>query len=187
MERLFGNNMLSRRITTRAFHTSPVSLIHSGSATALSVFQNSCYKKVDFRIHEESYLKEALSRFSALNVGCLAVIDERQKVVGVISKRDYVNKVGALDRDHHGLKVKDICTYGHNVIVAKKTDSLETCMNKMLFKNIRHLLILDESEPEFVGMLSIKDLIQEIMKDNKEIITRLSDFHLGKGAFFGSE
>jgi len=60
-------------------------------------------------------------------------------------------------------------------------------MNKMLFKDIRHLLIVDDTNNECIGMISIKDLIKEIMKNNHESITRLSDFNLGKGAFFGSE
>jgi len=64
---------------------------------------------------------------------------------------------------------------------------LDTCMNKMLFKDIRHLLIMDEKNEEFIGMMSIRDLVKELMKKNKDAITRLSDFNLGKGAFFGSE
>jgi hypothetical protein len=36
-------------------------------------------------------------------------------------------------------------------------------------------------------MISIKDLIKEIVKDKDEIITRLSFFNMGKGAYFGSE
>lgn len=159
----------------------------TNTTTAINVFQNSCYKKVDFKIDENSDVRAALSRFSALNVGCLAVVNKENKLVGVISKRDYINKLAALDKSHTGVLVKDVCTYGPNIIVAKEDDNLDMCMNKMLFKNIRHLLIVDEKNPEFIGMLSIKDVIQEIMKDNKKIITRLNDFNIGKGAFFGSE
>jgi CBS domain containing-hemolysin-like protein len=85
------------------------------------------------------------------------------------------------------VKIKDICTYGPNVIIAKKDDTIEQCMNKMLFKDIRHLLVIDEANNDFVGMISIKDLIKEIMKDKDETITRLTDFKLGKGGYFGSE
>jgi CBS domain containing-hemolysin-like protein len=60
-------------------------------------------------------------------------------------------------------------------------------MHKMLFKNIHHLLIVDDEDKNFIGMISMKDIIQEIMKDKEETITRLTDFNLGKGAFFGSE
>jgi len=174
--------MLARRIITRFATTSSFE-----KRSALGVFQNSCYKKVDFKIHEDSSVSEAVKRFSALNVGCLAVTNSENKVIGVVSKRDYINKVAALDKNHTGLFVKDICTFSPNIIVGKTTDSLDTCMNKMLFKDIRHLLIVDDKNPKFVGMLSIKDLIQETMKGHKETITRLSDFGLGKGAFFGSD
>jgi len=174
--------MLARRIITQSF-----SSVISENRNALAVFQHSCYKKVDFKIPEDSSVSEALKRFSALNVGCLAVTNSEKRVIGVVSKRDYINKVASLDKSHSELSVKDICTFGPNIIVAKTTDSLDTCMNKMLFKNIRHLLIVDDNNPNFVGMLSIKDLIQETMNGHKEIITRLSDFGLGKGAFFGSE
>ena len=84
------------------------------------------------------------------------------------------------------IKVKEICTYTP-IIIAKKDDSLETCMNKMMFKDIRHLLVVDDKNDEFIGMISIKDLIKEIMKKNHDVVTRLSDFKIGKGAYFGSE
>ena len=156
-------------------------------STAHNVFKKSCYYKVDFKINEEQPLKEAVTRFTAFNVGCLAVVDKSELLVGVLSKRDYINKVAALNKTSDNLKVKDICTYGTNVIVAKKEESLESCMNKMLFKNIHHLLIVDEKNPKFIGMISMKDVIQDVMKDKQEIITRLTDFNIGKGGFFGSE
>ena len=157
------------------------------TASALSVFQNSCYKKVDFKINEEAHVKDAVLRFSAFNVGCLAVTDKNNKVIGVCSERDYINKVSSVDKETNNLKVKDICTYGPNIIVAKKGDSLDACMNKMMFKDIRHLLIMDDNNQECIGMLSIKDLIKEILKNKTDTITRLSDFNIGKGAYFGCE
>jgi CBS domain containing-hemolysin-like protein len=60
-------------------------------------------------------------------------------------------------------------------------------MNKMMFKDIRHLLVVDDKNEEFIGMISIKDLIKEIIKKNDDIVTRLSDFKIGKGGYFGSE
>ena len=46
---------------------------------------------------------------------------------------------------------------------------------------------MDDKNEEFIGMISVRDLIKEMMKKNNDTITRLSDFKLGKGAFFGSE
>jgi predicted transcriptional regulator len=157
------------------------------SISALNVFQKSCYYKIDFKINENSSVKEAVTRFTAFNIGCLAVTDKNNKVVGVCSERDFINKVASLEKSTNEIKVKDICTYGPSIIIAKKNDSLESCMNKMMFKDIRHLLVIDDNDEEFIGMISIKDLIKEIMQRNDDTITRLSDFKIGKGAYFGSE
>ena len=154
--------------------------------SAMSVFEKSCYHKIDFKINEDAPVKEAIQRFNAFNIGCLAVTNTSNKVVGVCSERDYISKVAALDKNMKDVKVKDICTYSP-IIIATKDYSLDSCMSKMLFKDIRHLLILVDKKDEFVGLISIKDLIKEIMKKNDDIITRLSDFKIGKGAFFGSE
>jgi len=161
------------------------SVNHMIKTSAASVFEKSCYHKVDFKINEESSVREAINRFTAFKVGCLAVTNKENKVVGVCSERDFISKV-SFDKIINDVKVKDICTY-EPIIIAKKDDSLETCMNKMMFKDIRHLLVIDDKNDEFIGMISIKDLIKEIIKKNDDIITRLSDFKMGKGAYFGSE
>lgn len=181
--------MFSKRLwqLSAGIATRPFSNVSFANSTASSVFKKSCYYKVDFKINEEQPLKEAITRFTVFNVGCLAVTDKNETLVGVLSQRDYINKVVAHNKTYDNLKVKDICTYGNNVIVAKKDDSLESCMNKMTFKNIHHLLIVDEKNPKFIGMISMKDVIKDIMKDKEEVITRLTDFNIGRGAFFGSE
>ena len=156
------------------------------TTSALNVFEKSCYHKIDFKISEEAPVKDAISRFTAFNIGCLAVTDKNNKLVGICSERDFISKVAAYEKDIKHTKIKEICTYTP-IIIAKKDDSLETCMNKMMFKDIRHLLVVDDKNEEFIGMISIKDLIKEIMKKNHDTVTRLSDFKMGKGAYFGSE
>lgn len=173
--------------TSRALPTIRRFSTTNNPVSALTVFQNSCYYKLDFKINENSSVKEAIDRFTAFNIASLAVMDDKNKLVGVCSGRDFITKIASLDKDYESAKIKDICTYGPKVILAKTDDSLETCMNKMLFKDIRHLLVVDDKDPDFVGMISIKDLIKVIMKKNDDIITRLSDFRIGKGAYFGSE
>jgi CBS domain-containing protein len=173
---LSGSSTIMRKMSST---TMPVS--------AIDVFKNSCYHKIDFKISEESPVQEAVNRFTAFNIGCLAVTDSNDKVIGVCSERDFITKVASLRKNSETVKVKEICTYGPNTIIAKKSDSLTTCMNKMMFKDIRHLLVIDDKNDEFIGMISIKDLIKEITEKNTEIITRLTDFGMGKGAYFSSE
>jgi predicted transcriptional regulator len=154
------------------------------NVSALSVYRNSCYHRIDFKISENDPAKNALHKFSAFNIGCLAVTNPQQHVVGVLSERDYLHKVSLLGKDDSLVPVKDICTYAP-ILIATPEDTVEKCMKKMLIKDIRHLLVMDKHE--CVGMISIKDLIKELMRDKNDIITRLSDFKTGRGGFFGSE
>jgi CBS domain-containing protein len=177
---MFSSRTL-HKLTPRFLSTSKTPI------SAIQVFQSSCYKKIDFKISKDSTAKEAVDRLTAFNIGCLAVTDNTNNVIGVLSERDYINKVASFGKSGDLVKISDICTYGPNIIVANKGDSLESCMNKMMFKDIRHLLVIDDKTQECIGMISIKDLIKEIVKDKDEIITRLSFFNMGKGAYFGSE
>jgi len=162
------------------------SIIKKQFSTALNVFNTSCYHKIDFKINENADVKEAVNKFSAFNIGCLAVTNNTNNVIGIISERDYINKVAALGKTNSDVKIKDVCNNGP-IIIAKKTDTLDQCMQKMLLKDIRHLLVIDDNDKDFIGMISIKDLIKETQKKNNDIITRLSDFKLGRGGYFGSE
>jgi len=73
---MFTNRFL---LKSRHFSTSQIPV------SAMRVFENSCYHKIDFKISEESSVKEAVTRFTAFNIGCLAVTDSKNKVVGVCS------------------------------------------------------------------------------------------------------
>lgn len=183
-KRLIKSNLMKRI----SYHT----ITSDSTPTAYTVFKNSQYKNVDLKIGEDMFVKDALNKFAALNIGCLAVTNTNKHIVGVISTQDYIHKVSVLDKDPNKLKIKDICTYNPNIIVAKSDDSLDICINKMVTKDIHHLLIIDyKNYPynyyKFVGLISMKDVIHAMLKNNNEIITRLYNFNLGKGAFFGHE
>jgi len=156
-------------------------------STALSIFNKSCYHKIDFKINEESYVKDAVDRFALFNIGCLAVVNNNNKIIGLVTERDYIHKVSYANKKKDEVKVKDICSFSPEIIIAKKNDSLESCIQKIIMHDYRHLLIYDESKNNIIGMISIKDLMKENNTRKNEIITRLSDFNIGKGGFFGSE
>lgn len=183
---MFSHKVLLQKNITRCIRNYSGNFV-GPKRTAMDLFVNSCYSKVDFKINQNASVNEAVLRYTVLNIGCLAVTDDNNRVVGVCSGRDYLHKVASKGKDVIETKVKDICTYEPNIIVAHADESIHSCMNKMLFKNLRHLVITDNDTDMCVGLISIKDVVKEIMKNNQETITRLSDFNLGKGGFFGSE
>jgi len=99
---------------------------------------------------------------------------------GIISERDYVKKIALLGRISKETQIKDIYIHSGNVLTASVEESVEKAMETMMTKSIRHLPILDGSK--LVGMVSIKDLIKEVVADREKTIRDLSDLALGKGA-----
>ena len=107
-------------------------------------------------------------------------------MTGIVSERDYICKVALLGRTSKDTPVKEIATRGSNIITAKADESVESCMEKMMSKGIRHLPIVDDNK-KIVGMISIKDLVKTVITEKDDTIKVLSDFALGKGGHFGSE
>jgi len=107
-------------------------------------------------------------------------------ITGVVSERDYVSKIALLGRTSKETKVKEIATRSSNLVTATPDNSIDECMHKMLSKDIRHLPMVDASG-KVVGMLSIKDLVRSVLAEKEKTIQSLSDFALGKGAYYGSE
>jgi CBS domain-containing protein len=171
------------KVTSSKFST----LINKFTSNAISIFNKSCYYKVDFKINEESNVRDMVERFTNFNIGCLAVTNNKDKIIGLVTERDYIHKVAFMNKKDSEVKVKDICTFGPDIIIAKKDDSLEICMQKIMMHDYRHLLVIDENKNNIIGMISAKDLMKENNNNKNEIITRLSDFNMGKGGFFGSE
>ncbi len=101
---------------------------------------------------------EAVKMMTANNVGCLGVT-QNNSVVGVISERDFLNKVAFLGKNADDVKVSEICTFGAaNLVTVKLGDNIDICMQKMLGRDIRHLLVEENASDSIVGMISIKDV-----------------------------
>lgn len=156
------------------------------SVEASSAWKNSCYMAIDFTIDEEATVYDAVQRFSAFNIGCLVTVDKNGDITGVVSERDYVNKIALLGKQSKETLIKEISTKTARLITANPNDSVDECMNKMLTKDIRHLPLIND-EGKVMGMLSVKDLVKSVVEEKEKALKTLSDFALGKGGHFGGE
>jgi CBS domain-containing protein len=101
--------------------------------TARSALAKSCYTTIDWKINETSPMEEAIKRMSANSIGALAVTSNNGDVVGVVSERDYLNKVGCLVKDPANITVGEVATMGKSNLVSVTLDNpIDKCMRKMI-------------------------------------------------------
>lgn len=117
---------------------------------------------------------EALQVLVDKNIGALAIIDDGS-LVGIFSERDYARKVVLKGRASRETTLADIMT--PNVITVTETDSIHTCMELMSGKKIRHLIVVDpDNNRHVIGVLSISDIVQAIMEQQKQTIDDLHQY-----------
>ncbi len=117
---------------------------------------------------------EAIKILAEKGVGALMVMD-KGKLVGILSERDYTRKIALLGKNSKETKVRDIMTA--NVLVVTPQTRTRQCMAIMSEKNIRHLPVVDGNT--VVGMLSIRDLMNDIIADHEFTISQLENYIKG--------
>ena len=119
----------------------------------------------------ESSVYDAIHLMAEKQIGALLVM-ENQRLVGVISERDYARSVILKGRSSEKTHVKEIMSA--DVITATRQNSIEDCMGIMTKNRIRHLPIMDGDE--VVGVVSLGDLVKAIMSDQQETIHELERY-----------
>ena len=118
---------------------------------------------------------EAISMMSERHVGALPVIQERT-LVGIISERDYARKVILKDKSSKTTRVSEIMT--PEVVTVTPEQSVDECINLMKRHHIRHLVVVEEGR--VVGMVSLRDLFNEIIDEQAGTIEALEHYIRGQ-------
>ncbi len=116
----------------------------------------------------------AMKIMAEKEVGALLVM-EADKVVGIISERDYARKVILQGRSSRTTEVREIMT--PRVAYAEPHQGVEECMVVMTEKRIRHLPVFEEGR--LCGVISIGDLVKSIIDEQKFIIEQLERYISG--------
>jgi CBS domain-containing protein len=119
----------------------------------------------------EATVFDALRLMAEKEIGALTVMDG-DRLVGIISERDYARKVILLGRASATTAVKEIMTTP--VICAHLEQSIEECMAVVTEKRVRHLPVIEEGK--IVGLISIGDLVKSIIDNQKFIIEQLERY-----------
>lgn len=113
----------------------------------------------------------ALQLMAEKDVGALVVLDG-EKLVGILSERDYARKVVLFGKSSKETLVREVMT--HKVLCLRPRQTIEECMALMTEKRIRHLPVLDHKK--VIGVISIGDVVKETISEQKFIIAQLENY-----------
>jgi CBS domain-containing protein len=121
---------------------------------------------------------DALKLMAEKEIGALMVADKKDKVVGIITERDYARKIILKGKTSMKTSVKEIMTPAAKMYKVKPDTSVEDCMVLMTGKHIRHVPVFDGSK--FVGVISIGDVVKSTISQKDLLIDNLSNYIGGK-------
>jgi CBS domain-containing protein len=114
---------------------------------------------------------EAIRMMAERHVGALLVM-EGVSLSGIVSERDYARKVILMGRSSADTPVRDIMSAP--VITVQPEATVQTCMQIMTERRVRHLPVLDGGR--VIGMVSIGDLVKAVMAEQQQQIEQLENY-----------
>lgn len=117
---------------------------------------------------------DALKKMAEHDVGALIVM-EGDQLVGIFSERDYARKIILHGKSSKDTLVREIMT--SKVLFVRPNQTVEDCMALMTDKRVRHLPVLDDGK--VIGVVSIGDVVKEMLSEQKFIIEQLEHYIMG--------
>jgi CBS domain-containing protein len=117
---------------------------------------------------------DAVKLMAEKGIGAL-VVTEGEQVVGIISERDYARKIILMARSSKETPVRDIMTSA--VMYVSPAQTSQECMALMTENRLRHLPVMDNGK--LIGLVSIGDLVKDIISEQKFIIEQLEHYITG--------
>jgi CBS domain-containing protein len=128
-----------------------------------------------YSIAPSATVYDAVKLMAEKNVGALLVM-EGERIVGVVTERDYARKVVLMARSSRDTPLPDVMTSA--VIYVRPSQTSEECMALMTENRCRHLPVLNDGG-KLVGLISIGDIVKGIISDQNFIIEQLQHYITG--------
>ena len=126
-------------------------------------------------VRPEQSVLEAIKVLAAEDIGA-AIVMSGDSIAGIFSERDYTRKVILKGRASDSTRVEEIMT--PRVVCVNPRTGTRECMQLMTEKQIRHLPVVEDGRP--VGMVSIRDIVGDIITDQDFTIEQLEHYISGQ-------
>ena len=132
-----------------------------------------------FTISPDSTVLEAISVMADKGIGALVVTDG-DRIVGILSERDYTRKIALMERSSYSTTVNEIMT--SSVLTVTLSHTVEDCLQLITDRHLRHLPVVEQDK--LVGLVSIGDLVKATMEDQKRMIQQLRQYISGSSQIY---
>ena len=103
----------------------------------------------------DATVKEAAILMDKYSMGSLVVINDKKRVVGIVTERDFLQKVTVKDKIPSKISIRDIMT--PKIISIDSESLLDDAVYLMIKHRIKKLPVIDNHE--LVGILTATDIV----------------------------
>ncbi len=127
-----------------------------------------------YSVKPETTVYDTLKLMADKNIGAVLVL-KQDKLVGIMSERDYARKVVLKGKISKEIPVNEIMS--SNVICIDPDQTIKNTKAVMIQKRIRHLPVMEEDK--LVGIISIGDVVNAVLEENSFMIDQLATYIKG--------
>ena len=125
-------------------------------------------------VTSDSTVYDAVKLMAEKSIGSLLVMDD-DKLVGIVTERDYARKVILEDKSSRNAAVNEVMT--RKVLCVSPERTVDECMALMTEQRARHLPVLEHKQ--VIGVISIGDLVKAMISEQKFLIEQLQHYISG--------
>jgi len=125
----------------------------------------------------KSTVYDALKVMGEQGIGSVMVIDDKGKVKGIMTERDYARKVILIGKASPETAVEEIMTNTKKLYTVTPDTKVDECMALITSKRIRHLPVFDGKT--LIGIVSIGDVVKSIISEQATLLEHMGNYIAG--------
>lgn len=130
--------------------------------------------RTPYSVRDTMNLLEAATYMSSRKIGGVCVLDENDRLVGILTERDLLNRIVVPQRDPAALQVSAAMSALTDLAVIETNDTPHEALERMERTGRRHLPVVEKER--WVGMLSMRDLLRVELSEQGDELKLLHEY-----------